>query len=277
MDFTLGSIYSIFHLQLSISTLVTLFNRGPLKEDARTKNHDSWCPTSYHEQYLDSTTKNGRLNSSEMDGGTFLVWKILIHDEIQVTSSNICSPCSIVDIPFFSPQNPAAEAINIPWIMVFKHAFTIPTAGKWWSHSLPGEKSCNASQPHTTAGMMEPAIDWASWRSPSHKTHLPKTCPKIRKKHMTSTWVSVSPFVEETKINGSTHPISQKKTIPKHLFRVFMRLSSSKNTKFLAIPHHIEHRTQRDNLPMPQVSDFDESNEIPTGRIPTTYHGNSMK
>ena len=211
MDFTLGSIYSIFHLQLSISTLVTLFNRGPLKEDARTKNHDSWCPTSYHEQYLDSTTKNGRLNSSEMDGGTFLVWKILIHDEIQVTSSNICSPCSIVDIPFFSPQNPAAEAINIPWIMVFKHAFTIPTAGKWWSHSLPGEKSCNASQPHTTAGMMEPAIDWASWRSPSHKTHLPKTCPKIRKKHMTSTWVSVSPFVEETKINGSTHPISQKK------------------------------------------------------------------
>ena len=36
-------------------------------------------------------------------------------------------------------------------------------------------------------------------KSPSHKTHLPKTCPKIRKKHMTST------------MSGSTHQISPKK------------------------------------------------------------------
>ena len=102
-------------------------------------------------------------------------------------------------------------------------------------------------------------------KSPSHKTHLPKTCPKIRKKHMTST------------MSGSTHQISPKKRF-RNTFLEFSWGSHHQKTPNLSqFPHHIEHRTQRDNLPMPQVSDDFESNEKKTGWIPTIYHGNSMK
>ena len=200
-----------------------------------------------------------------MDGGTFLVWKILIHYEIQVTSSNMFPLFNRWHTVVFSTKSCSwcnKDPVNHSVLTCFHH----PNGRKMMISFIAW-----SSQPLTTAGMMEPAIDWASWRSPSHKTHLPKTCPKIRKKHMTSTWVSVSPFVEET-FHGSTHQISQEKNLLE-----FSWDSHHQKTPNLRNSHHIEHRTHRDNLPMPQVSDFDESNVEKKGWIPRKYHGNSMK
>ena len=90
---------------------IQTLNRGPLKEDARTKNHDVPHPI----------TNNTLTQGSKMVDWIHRKWmeEHFLFERFWFTTKSrsqvaICSHCSIVDIPLFSPQNPAADAIKIP-------------------------------------------------------------------------------------------------------------------------------------------------------------------